>query len=68
MRISILAIVLSVACALGCDRKPAASPPPVVPVERPGIDVNAPGVNVRVEPGQGVEVKAPGVDVETKRN
>jgi hypothetical protein len=30
---------------------------------RPGIEVSAPGVDIKVEPREGVEVKAPGADV-----
>jgi hypothetical protein len=43
----------------GCE-KPASKP------QNPPVEVNAPGVQVKVDDQKGVEVKAPGVDVETK--
>lgn len=59
MRLSLLAIAVAAACAFGCDRKPA----PATQETKPGIEVNAPGVDVKVAPKEGVEVKAPGADV-----
>jgi len=48
---------------IGCESK---KPPTPKPAERPEIKVNAPGVNVDVEPGKGVQVEAPGVEIDTK--
>jgi len=45
----------------GCDNKPA----PKANENKP-LEINAPGVEVKVDPQRGVDVKAPGVDVETK--
>ena len=56
-----LLAAVALGMALGCERKPAP------PAEKPGIEVNAPGVKVDVEPGKGVEVNAPGVEVDTKK-
>jgi hypothetical protein len=58
------AVVLALAC--GCEKKttPTMEGPP--PADKQ-IDVQAPGVDVKVEPGKGVEVQAPGVEVDTKK-
>jgi hypothetical protein len=53
--INAAAILLSAAC-LGCDKKSDTKP----------VEVNAPGVQVNVDPQDGVKVKAPGVEIETK--
>ena len=60
MKTSVIAfaLLLSAAC-IGCDKKPSTH------ADKP-VEVNAPGVQVKVDPRGGVEVKAPGGDVETK--
>jgi hypothetical protein len=63
MRIATLAIIVSLACALGCETKPKTDAPP--PQEGGGIEVQAPGVDVKVDK-EGVDVKAPGADVEAR--
>jgi hypothetical protein len=62
MRLTILAAMLTIsALAVGCEKKPKEAVE-----EKPGIEVNAPGVEVKVDPKEGVKVEAPGVDVEAK--
>ncbi|MGD9720522.1 MAG: hypothetical protein AB7O59_21820 [Pirellulales bacterium] len=61
MRTSILTLALLTAGMLGCA--PKSSPPP----DKPVIEVNAPGVEVKVDPQEGTEVKAPGVEVEAPK-
>jgi hypothetical protein len=57
MKTSIIAFVASLlAVSIGCDKKPDTKP----------VEVNAPGVNVKVDPEGGVNIKTPGVVVETK--
>jgi hypothetical protein len=56
-------LLLVVAAALAGCNKPA--PAPVVE-EKPSLEVQAPGVDVNVKPGEGVQVEAPGVDVDAK--
>ncbi len=57
------AAVLALVC--GCEKKAAPTMEGPPPAEKQ-IDVQAPGVDVKVEPGKGVEVEAPGVNVDTK--
>lgn len=52
------ALLLASSSLVGCDR-----PAPKAP-EKPAVDIQAPGVDVKVGGGD-VEVKAPGVDVNT---
>jgi hypothetical protein len=58
----ILAIVIGLAIALGCEKKNKAGAPPQ---EGPGVEVQAPGVDVKVDK-EGVEVQTPGADVEAR--
>jgi hypothetical protein len=62
MKNAILAVAMGFAAVCtGCDNKPA----PKANENKP-LEINAPGVEVKVDPQRGVDVKAPGVDVETK--
>ncbi len=54
---------LLVALLTGCSNS---SPPASPPTEKKGIEVHAPGVDVKVDK-EGVDVKAPGADVEIDR-
>jgi hypothetical protein len=56
-------LLLTFAALIGCDR-PAAKGPATPAPEKPAVDIQAPGVDVKVGGGD-VEVKAPGVDVNT---
>ncbi len=60
MRMSIITAALALVCSLGCEGK---SGPKMEP-DRPAIEINAPGVEVKVDPKEGVDVKAPGIEVE----
>jgi hypothetical protein len=66
MRITALAILLGLSCVLGCAKKqPAEAPAP--PAEQgKGIEVEAPGVDVKVGGGEGVEVKTPEGETDVK--
>lgn len=61
MRTTTLAIILGLACALGCEKKAKTD---TAPAEGGHIEVNAPGVDVNVDREKGVDVKTPAVDVE----
>jgi uncharacterized lipoprotein NlpE involved in copper resistance len=62
MKTSIITFALLVSVALvGCDKQSGNK----VDANKP-VEVNAPGVQVKVGGEGGVEVKAPGVEVETK--
>jgi len=63
MKFTIVAIAVALAATFGCasESKPSADD------AETGVEVNAPGVDVNVDPGKGVEVEAPGVDVEAER-
>jgi hypothetical protein len=67
MRRSFLAIALSLACVLGCapQANPPSAPAPAEPEQR-GIEIEAPGVDVKIERDKGIEVQAPGVEVDAK--
>jgi hypothetical protein len=61
MKVAALSLVVLISSVqFGCDRKPA-----VKVDNKPGIEVNAPGVHVEAGDGKGVEVQAPGVQVQT---
>jgi hypothetical protein len=64
MRASFFGVAVMLALTYGCEKKasPTMEGPP--PGEKQ-IEVQAPGVDVKVEPGKGVEVEAPGVEVNT---
>jgi len=64
MRISFLSAAAVLALACGCEKKASPTMEGPAPAEKQ-IEVQAPGVDVKVEPGKGVEVQAPGVEVET---
>ncbi len=61
MRTTAMLIVVSAALAFGCNK------PSDAPDNDGSVEINAPGVDVKVEPGEGVDVSAPGVDVEASR-
>lgn len=60
MRITVMAIIVTLSCALGCEK--SVDKPPAE--EGGGIEINAPGVDVKVDRKDGVDVKTPAVDVE----
>jgi hypothetical protein len=66
MRFAIFGFCLSLILAVGCQKK---TEPPVAPPSEPGkgIEIEAPGVDVKVGGGEGVDVKTPGADVEVKK-
>jgi hypothetical protein len=63
MRTTILAIAVALATMIGCGPESKSK----TEGDAGGVEVNAPGVDVKVKPGEGVEVEAPGVDVDAKR-
>ena len=63
MKRSIFAMAIALAATIGCQPKTADENGTGA-----GLEVNAPGVEVKSVPGEGVEVKAPGVDVEASRS
>ncbi len=69
MRKLLFAAAIAMTTAVGCQSEPGpkmeGEAPPVK--EGEGIEVQAPGVDVKVGGGDGVEVKAPGADVEVKQ-
>jgi hypothetical protein len=68
MRTAIHTIVVAMACVtmafcVGCERKPTPKADP----DRRDVEVNAPGVDVKVDSkNDDVEVNAPGVKVDTE--
>jgi len=67
MRNLILAIFMGLPCVLACDKSANTVEPPDQK-SGGGIDVDVPGVEVNVDPGEGVDVKTPAVDVEADRS
>lgn len=73
MRTTLLAIVVALA-AVGCQQKAdtnvdtkSTDMTDETSGDAKGLEIQAPGVDVEVKPGEGVEVKAPGVEVDAKR-
>jgi hypothetical protein len=58
-----LAIIMGLACALGCEKSAKKDAMPPAQESGRGIEVEAPGVDVKVRPGEGIDVEAPGADV-----
>jgi len=50
----------------GCSSSPPPPPPPAPPPTKSGVEVHAPGTDVKVGQG-GVDVKAPGADVQVEK-
>ena len=63
MRTTTFAIAVALATAIGCAPESKSK----TDDGASGVEINVPGVDVKIVPGQGVKVEAPGVDVEAKR-
>ena len=56
-------VLMLAAAVFGCAER-TTTPPPAEPRPATGIDIEAPGVDVRVGGGRGVEVETPNTEVE----
>ncbi len=69
MKSAITSMILGTFLLTGCNEQPKPTTKAAVNVDAQrgkGVEVNAPGVNVKVNK-DGTDVKAPGVDVDIKR-
>jgi hypothetical protein len=63
---TLTAILAATFALTGCESNPPPAAPPPPPPRKANVDVQAPGVDVKVGEG-GVDVKAPGADVQVEK-
>ena len=66
MRMASSAAILSLGLFAGCN-EPASKTPPAPPPAKSGIEIKAPGVDVKIDNGK-VDVEAPGADVKVNED
>jgi hypothetical protein len=65
MRRIVVCLLAGLMLTAGCAKKPEAAKPDAERKSGGGVEISAPGVNIKTKNG-GAEVSAPGVEVKTK--